>query len=82
MFTWIKNLFSFGNPGLATIDEPMPIKEEKPKVSAKTKKSSSGKCNFDSLTKAQLLKEAKHRGVKANASETKAEILKKVKNAG
>jgi len=33
------------------------------------------------LNKAQLLKEAKKRGVKANASLTKAEILSRVKSA-
>ena len=59
----------------------------KPKAKAKaptktTKKKTTGKsCDFDKLTKKQLLAEAKHRGVKANASMSKADILEKVKSA-
>ena len=57
----------------------------KPKVKAPTKttkKKATGKsCDFDKLTKKQLLAEAKHRGVKANASMSKADILEKVKSA-
>jgi hypothetical protein len=69
--------------------EPEPAKEalkevyeaDKPKAQAKkpakkTKaKKDSSKCDFSKLTKAQLLAEAKHRGVKANASMKKQDIL-------
>ena len=60
--------------------KPKP-KKAAPKATKKGKKKGTGVCNFDKLTKDQLLKEAKHRGVKANASLSKAEILKRVKNA-
>ena len=53
-----------------------------PTKKTSTKKKGSGKgCDFDKLTKSQLLKEAKHRGVAANASLNKAEILSRLKNA-
>jgi hypothetical protein len=61
----------------AAIEAAIPSPEVKPKTKKKTTKKS---CDFDKLTKTQLLKEAKHRGIKANASLTKAEILKRVKN--
>jgi hypothetical protein len=81
MFKWLKSIFS-GGTVVDVINEtfPEPTKvQTKKKVT--TKKKSSGSCDFDKLNKAQLLKEAKKRGVKANASLTKAEILSRVKNA-
>lgn len=81
MIKWLKNLLGFGTV-VDVINETFP-KEPKPikKVvkKASTKKKSSGSCDFDKLNKAQLLKEAKKRGVKANASLTKAEILSRLK---
>ena len=89
MIKWLKNLLGFGtvvdvvNEVFPEIpEEPKPIKKVVKKVSTKktsTKKKSSGSCDFDKLNKAQLLKEAKQRGVKANASLTKAEILSRLK---
>lgn len=89
MFKWIDKIL-----GRATvpniIEEVFPGEipaEPKPKASTKkattkktsTKKKGSGKCDFDKLTKTQLLKEAKQRGVKANASLSKSEILSRLK---
>ncbi len=81
MFKWLKSIFS-GGTVVDVINEtfPEPTKVQT-KKKATTKKKSSGSCDFDKLNKAQLLKEAKKRGVKANASLTKAEILSRVKNA-
>jgi hypothetical protein len=50
---------------------------KKPAKKTKSKKDSS-KCDFSKLTKTQLLAEAKHRGVKANASMKKQDILDKL----
>jgi len=90
MIKWLKNLLGFGTVVDVINDtfpeeipeEPKPVKKVTKKVSTKktsTKKKSSGSCDFDKLNKAQLLKEAKQRGVKANASLTKAEILSRLK---
>jgi hypothetical protein len=77
MFTWLKKILGIGPSVPAAIEAAIPSPEVKPKTKKKTTKKS---CDFDKLTKTQLLKEAKHRGIKANASLTKAEILKRVKN--
>lgn len=54
--------------------------EEKPKKKkASTKKADA--VDFDSMSKTQLLAEAKNRGVKANASLKREEILERLKNA-
>ena len=55
-----------------------PKKTSAKKTTAKKGKKGSGTCDFSKLTKTQLLKEAKHRGVKANASLSKAEILSRL----
>ena len=90
MFKWINKIL--GRASVPDIIEdvfPGEIPtESKPKASTKkkattkktsTKKKGSGKCDFDKLTKTQLLKEAKQRGVKANASLSKNEILTRLK---
>ena len=91
MFGWLKRLFETTSEDMkagsvtsvinSTV-EPAPEKEalkevyeaDKPKKKTKSKKGSS-KCDFSKLTKTQLLAEAKHRGVKANASMKKQDIL-------
>jgi hypothetical protein len=83
MFKWIAKLFT------PSVKEAQDEAKEIEKVITKTisqkkqknKQSSSKTCDFDKLTKTQLLAEAKHRGVKANASMSKADILSKVKSA-
>ena len=80
MFNWLKKILGIGPSLPAAVEAAIPAPEAKPKLKKATKKSSKKSCDFDKLTKAQLLKEAKHRGVKANASLSKAEILKRVKN--
>jgi len=88
MIKWLKNLLGFGTV-VDVVNEVFPEIPEEPgkkvvkKASTKktsTKKKSSGSCDFDKLNKAQLLKEAKKRGIKANASLTKAEILSRLKS--
>ena len=89
MINWIKNLFA-GTPVPAPVVDtanaapykvpepaaitPIPLVVTLKKTPAKT-------CNFDKLTKNQLLAEAKHRGVKATASMSKTDILTAVKGA-
>jgi len=70
--------------GKVTKVEPAPaMKKSEPKKStAKPKKAKTEKVDLDSMNKTQLLAEAKKRGVKANASLKKDEILNKIKNAG
>jgi len=83
MFKWIAKLFT---PSVKVAqDEAKEIEKVITKTISqkkqKSKKSTSKACDFDKLTKTQLLAEAKHRGVKANASMSKADILSKVKSA-
>ena len=89
MLKWLKSLFGFDTPDTPVIvKEPEPKVEEtvKPKTQAKkpaTKKSATKKseaADLDSMNKTQLLAEAKKRGVKANASLKKDEILERIKN--
>jgi hypothetical protein len=83
MFKWLAKIFT---PSVKVAqDEAKVIEKTITKngvgYAPKSKKSSSKACDFDKLTKTQLLAEAKHRGVKANASMSKADILSKVKSA-
>jgi hypothetical protein len=75
MIKWFKSIFGYGTV-VDVINETFPAPTK-----VQTKKKATGSCDFDKLNKAQLLKEAKKRGVKANASLTKAEILSRVKSA-
>jgi hypothetical protein len=66
------------------VEQPKPVAKTKkqakkpaPKKKAATKTASA---DLDSMNKTQLLAEAKKRGVKANASLKKAEILEAIKN--
>ena len=75
MFGWLKRLFGSTSEDIKSGSVVNVINEtEKPKKKTKSKKDSS-KCDFSKLTKTQLLAEAKHRGVKANASMKKQDIL-------
>jgi hypothetical protein len=62
--------------------EPAPApKKSAPKKAKKTATKKADKVDLDSMNKSQLLEEAKKRGVKANASLKKDEILERIKNA-
>ena len=75
MFGWLKRLFGSTSEDIKSGSVVNVINEtEKPKKKTKSKKGT-GKCDFSKLTKTQLLAEAKHRGVKANASMKKQDIL-------
>lgn len=82
MFNWITRLFK-GTSVPEVIETVM--EEPAPKKTTTKKKTSSkkgtGKCDFNKLTKTQLLAEAKYRGVKANASMKKADILAAINNS-
>jgi hypothetical protein len=92
MFNWLKGLFgktvtSTGEPvktDNAALDEVVVAPEApkaEPKKAAKAKKSKKAETvDLESLNKTQLLEEAKKRGVKANASLKKDEILERIKN--
>lgn len=82
MFNWFKKLFGSDVPDTPVIAQATVVTEQAPvkkTASKKTSKKGSGKkCDFTKLTKPQLLAEAKHRGVKANASLSKAELIKRL----
>ena len=82
MINWIKNLFTSSPAPVAEAPYKLetPVVEEAKKKPA-TKKAPAKTCNFDKLTKSQLLAEAKHLGVKVTASMNKADILVAVKSA-
>jgi hypothetical protein len=92
MFNWLKNLFGSKQETLELtpemrVEETIAPKAEQAEKPAKTKKQAKrpakkGTVDLDSLNKTQLLEEAKKRGVKANASLKKDEILKRLKDAG
>ena len=87
MFGWIKSLLGLDKGISDAVTQALkedaereavrPVYEaDKSKKNApKKSKKGSGKCDFGKLTKTQLLAEAKHRGVKANASMKKQDIL-------
>lgn len=88
MFNWIKRLLGFTEPEreLLVLTDPIKYKDEakiqeRPARPAPTKKATK-KQNIDleSMTKTQLLAEAKKRGIKANASLNKPDILERIKN--
>jgi len=75
MFKWFKRILGYGSiaEGYTEVTPEPKAKIATKKVTPKktsTKKKGSGSCDFDKLNKTQLLKEAKKRGVKANASLT------------
>ena len=90
MFNWLKNLFGSKQETLELtpemrVEEPVAPKAEQAKKPAKPKKQAKKPAkketvDLDSLNKTQLLEEAKKRGVKANASLKKDEILERIKN--
>ena len=90
MINWLKKILGFSKPEpvapvVESTPEPTAKKVTKPKTTKKkstsTKKKGDGKgCDFDKLTKTQLLKEAKHRGIPANASLKKSELVARLKN--
>jgi len=71
LIEWLKSFF-----GVKTEEVKPTPKKRVVKKAAKA----DGKvtCDFGKLTKAQLLKEAKHRGVKVKSGALKAEILEQL----
>ena len=86
MLTWFKSIFGITpkrEDAITTNVTSTPSVLEDPVVEApkpkKTKKVES--IDLDSLSKTQLLAEAKKRGIKANASLKKEEILDRIRSA-
>ena len=92
MFNWIKRLLGFKEEK----DEPLVLTDsikhnnetkvqelysESKTTKPKKKENKKNSEDLDSMTKKQLLAEAKNRGVKANASLNKSAILEKIKNS-
>lgn len=76
MIKWITRLFKGTNvPEVIETVMTEPTPKKTPAKKKTTSKKGTDKCDFSKLTKTQLLAEAKHRGVKANASMNKADIL-------
>lgn len=89
MFNWFKNLFSLSTNEVKqqtlVLNEVVPVEvtsEEAPKKTAPKKKAAKKETlvDLDSMNKTQLLAEAKKRGIKANASLKKEELLERIKN--
>jgi len=88
MFNWLRKLFGqdipatilMDAPDSPVVDTPTEVKEEPKKAKKKTATKKSKVVDLDSMNKTQLLTEAKKRGVKANASLKKDEILERIKN--
>ena len=86
MFNWLKKLFGSDVPDTPEITKVV-VKEEtkvsKPATTKKpaTKKTSAKKdtVDLDSMSKADLLSLAKEKGLKANASLKKADIISVIK---
>ena len=88
MFGWIKNILGITpKREEAFTAEPLVLEPEqrveetpkpKKKTAAKSKKES---VDLDNLSKTELLAEAKKRGIKANASLKKEEILARIRSA-
>mgnify|MGYP003624457978 CR=1 FL=1 len=67
--------------GVIRVAKPKTADVKKAAPKSASKKSSDKTCNFNKLTKAQLLAEAKHRNVKTTVSMSKTDILAAVKAA-
>jgi len=84
MLNWLKNILGIGPSVPAAIEAAIPAPEEKPKPKTKKKTTAKSKtsdtAHLEAMTKKELLEVAKVHGIKANASLSKAELVKRVKN--
>ena len=88
MFKWLKNIFgSKSEPLVLTQEQRVETKVEQAEPVAKPKKQAKkpatkkvATVDLDAMSKKDLLAEAKKRSIKANASLSKEEILKRIKN--
>lgn len=92
MLNWIKNLFA-SKTEVVTPTTPVELNTEtnwpfptadnvEPKKKAKkpSSKKAENKIDLDSMNKTQLLEEARKRGIAANASLKKNDIINRIKN--
>ena len=86
MFNWLKRILGIGPSLPAAVEAAIPV-EEKPKTKKATTKTKVEKStkkadtkHLQAMTKKELLEVAKLHGIKANASLSKAELVKRVKN--
>jgi len=75
MFNWLKKLFGSDVPDTPVIAQE-PVKKTTKKTATKKK---TAKVNLDAMSKTELLALAKEKGVKANASLKKAELVERLK---
>ena len=75
MFNWLKKLFGSDVPDTPVIAQE-PVKKTVKKTATKKK---TAKVDLDGMSKTELLALAKKKGVKANASLKKAELVKRLK---
>lgn len=84
MLNWLKKILGIGPSVPAAIEAAIPVPEEKPKPKTKKKTTAKSKksdtAHLEAMTKKELLEVAKVHGIKANASLSKAELVKRVKN--
>lgn len=87
MLNWLKKILGIGPSVPAAIEAAIPAPEEKPKTKKATTKTKVEKStkkadtkHLQAMTKKELLEFAKLNGIKANASLSKAELVKRVKN--
>lgn len=93
MLKWIKGLFGKKDiPQEAYVDEPVVIetpvvKQEEAKTvtkltkAAKKQKKAASTVDYTTMTKDELLREAKKKKIKANASLKKDELIERLKSA-
>ena len=86
MLKWIKSLFGGKTDEVKLPDESVTVTEvEKPVKKRTTKKSTPKKKaptdDLSAMSKVSLLALAKEKGIKANASLKKSEIIDRIKNA-
>jgi hypothetical protein len=84
MLNWLKKILGIGPSVPAAVEAAIPAPEEKPKPKTKKKTTAKSKtsdtAHLEAMTKKELLEVAKVHGIKANASLSKAELVKRVKN--
>ena len=90
MIKWLKSLFGFDVPDTPVIAQEAPkakpkaapAKKTTKKIAPKTKKTTKkvDTTHLEAMTKKELLEVAKLHDIKANASLSKAELVKRVKN--
>ena len=83
MLSWFKKLFGVAEPAPVVepkVEQPEPVAKPKTQAKKPATKPKAKKANADlaAMTKKDLLALAKEKGIKANASLSKAELIKRL----